>query len=258
MKKPISITEAAKPFYFAGGKVGVLLLHGFTGTPYIFQAIGKELHKAGYTVSAPLLAGHGTTPDDLTPTTEADWYKSAEKALFKLRKTTKDVYVIGASYGGVLACKLAAKYHVKGLVLICTPRWLNKHLLANIFTPIFILFGIKYYGKAIARSTEEGALLGGPNLSYLKIPMRSVKEFFRSMASLDSGILEKIKIPTLIIQSTTDGLVNPRSGHYFFKNIKSENKQLTWITEQHHELHTGKSRQQIYRLISDFMVRWTE
>lgn len=255
-KNSTKLQEDSKPFYFKKGRTGVLLIHGFTGTPYIFREIGPKLAETGYTVSAPLLAGHGTKPEDLEKTTWQDWYRTVKKAYRELKKTCKDVFVVGASFGANLACYLAIKHEVKGLVLIGTPRWIYRHALATIFTPIFQLLGIRYYNKPISKLTNNGLLLGGPNYSYLVIPVRSVAQFLHVINRVTTKILPQVKAPALIIQSSSDGLIKSESGTFIFETIGSENKQLVWISEPHHELHTGKSRRQIYGFITEFIVRW--
>ena len=47
----------------AGGKVGVLLLHGLCGTPAEMRFVAMGLARAGYTVHCPQLAGHGGTEE---------------------------------------------------------------------------------------------------------------------------------------------------------------------------------------------------
>lgn len=251
----ISKIKAGKPFHYRRGKVGVLLIHGFTGTPYIFRDIGKKLADLGYTVSAPLLAGHGTTPNDLENTTWEDWCGSVESAYKKLALDCPEIFVIGASFGSNLACLLAAKYKFKGLILIGIPRWIHKHSLAVIFTKVFKLLKIRYFNKPILKDADDGELLGGPNLSYFLIPIKSVGDFFYVVTELTGKMLSRVRTPTLIIQSTNDGLVRPKSATFIFEHLKTSKKQLIWINYPHHEIHTGDSREEIYGYITDFMVR---
>jgi carboxylesterase len=247
--------ESSQPFYYPGGPVGVLLVHGFTGTPFIFRELGKELADQGYTVSAPLLAGHGTHPDDLEKTTWKDWYKSIEAAYDKLAEDCQSVYVVGASFGGNLCCYLATKRKINGLILIGMPRWIYKHRLATMAATFMQLVGIRYYNKPLGKITDGDSLLGGPNYSYLKIPVKSAVQFFDVVDDMTEPVLAKIKIPTLLIQSDNDGLVKPISGKAIFEKIASDHKQLIWINAPHHELHQGKNRKLIYSYITDFMVR---
>lgn len=255
MKNKIA-DDAAAPIYYKGNSTGILLIHGFTGTPFIFRGIAKKLADLDYTVSAPLLAGHGTTPDDLEKTSWKDWYCSIEQAYDELHKQCKEVIVVGASFGGNLCCYLATKRPVKALILIGVPRWIYKHLLATVSATVMSWLAIRYFNKPLGKRMNEDVLLGGPNYSYLKIPIKNVCQFFYVVDQLTDGIVAQVTVPTLIIQSNNDGLVKPKSGQYLFEKLKSKNKELIWIDEPHHELHNGKNRDRIYKYITDFMVEW--
>ena len=60
-------------FVLGGGPVGCLLIHGFASSPPEMRPLGDFLHQRGITVSAPLLPGHGTVPEDLNRTLWQDW-----------------------------------------------------------------------------------------------------------------------------------------------------------------------------------------
>ncbi len=70
-------------FTLQGGPVGCLLLHGYTGSPPEMRLVGEYLNQRGITVSAPLLSGHGTEPEDLNRYKWTDWYADAEEAAEK-------------------------------------------------------------------------------------------------------------------------------------------------------------------------------
>ena len=71
MSQPATITPG--PFFLAGGPVGVLLMHGFTGSPPEMRRLGDSLYGEGLTVSAPLLPGHGTTTDECNSVRWQQW-----------------------------------------------------------------------------------------------------------------------------------------------------------------------------------------
>src|ERR671924_252669 len=54
-----SVLPGAEPFDHAGGPVGVLLCHGFTGSPQTLRGWAEYLAAQGLTVSLPRLPGHG-------------------------------------------------------------------------------------------------------------------------------------------------------------------------------------------------------
>ncbi|SEV83106.1 alpha/beta fold hydrolase [Luteibacter sp. 329MFSha] len=95
-------------FQFEGGRDGVLLIHGLTGTPTEMRLVGKGLNRAGYTVVGVQLAGHCGSEDDLLATTWQDWYASVEAAAEELRGRVDRLFVAGLSMGALLALRLAA------------------------------------------------------------------------------------------------------------------------------------------------------
>ena len=95
-------------FQFEGGRDGVLLIHGLTGTPTEMRILGKGLNRAGFTVVGVRLAGHCGTEEDLLGTTWEDWYASVEAAADELRGRVDRVFVAGLSMGALLALRLAA------------------------------------------------------------------------------------------------------------------------------------------------------
>jgi len=95
-------------FHFEGGRDGVLLIHGLTGTPTEMRMVGKGLNRAGFTVVGVQLAGHCGTEEDLLATSWEDWYASVEAAADQLRGRVDRVFVAGLSMGALLALRLAA------------------------------------------------------------------------------------------------------------------------------------------------------
>src|SRR3954469_3996593 len=109
----------AEPFSASGGPDAVLVVHGFTGNPQSMRPLAEAFAAVGYTVSLPLLPGHGTTVEDMIPTRWRDWSESAEGAYQELAARTRTVVVAGLSMGGTLAVWLATRHpEIAGLVLV--------------------------------------------------------------------------------------------------------------------------------------------
>jgi len=109
----------AKSFEFKGSNKGVLLIHGFTGSPFVLRFLGEHLNKkGGYTVKAPLLKGHGTSIEDMEKASWKDWIDDVKNAHKELEKECSKVYVVGYSMGGLLAIILASGVNPDKLVLI--------------------------------------------------------------------------------------------------------------------------------------------
>ena len=104
---------------------GILLLHGFTGTPFEVRYLGERLHARGYSVVAPLLPGHGGTPAELNATTWHDWHAAVGRHLDALRARCRRVALVGFSLGGLLALHLASRRgaELAALASLGAPLW---------------------------------------------------------------------------------------------------------------------------------------
>nr|MBA2446764.1 alpha/beta fold hydrolase [Chloroflexota bacterium] len=100
----------AEPFSFSGrGEVGVLLVHGFTGTPFEVRPLGEHLAGQDIASSGVLLRGHGTHPNDMLGCRYQDWIDDAEAGLEELLRTNRGVVLVGFSMGGTIALNIAAR-----------------------------------------------------------------------------------------------------------------------------------------------------
>ena len=113
------IIPGAEPWSAAGGPVGALVLHGFTGNPQSMRGLAEAFAAAGFTVEMPLLPGHGTSVDDLVTTRWADWSAAAEAVYLDLAGRVRTVVVAGLSMGGSLTCWLASRHpEIAGIVCV--------------------------------------------------------------------------------------------------------------------------------------------
>lgn len=116
------------PLFMRGTNgAGVVLLHGFTGTPDVMRPVANALHNSGFTVSAPLLAGHGTTPENCAKTNWHSWFATAQKAYMELHQQCSKIFVAGLSLGSLLTLKLAMTYpqSITAIACLATPLYLN-------------------------------------------------------------------------------------------------------------------------------------
>jgi carboxylesterase len=110
----------AEPFSADGGPVGVVVSHGFTGTPASLRPWAQHLAAAGYTVRLPLLPGHGGGYQDTNRTRWTQWYDTIESTYRELSARCEKVFAVGLSMGGTLVTRLAEEHPdgVAGLVLV--------------------------------------------------------------------------------------------------------------------------------------------
>jgi carboxylesterase len=113
------IQEGAEPLFLKGkNSKAVLLLHGYIGSPTDFGFLPGKLHEKGYTVSIPLLPGHGRDPRTFSKTTAEEMLNFTKAEYEKLKQTHEEVIVIGFSMGGALATLLTKQYSIGKLILL--------------------------------------------------------------------------------------------------------------------------------------------
>jgi carboxylesterase len=95
----------------------VLLVHGFSGSPFEVHMLAAVLHQRGYHVEVPLLPGHNQSLAVLRQSRWPDWLGAADAALWALWRRVRDegvaeprLAVIGLSMGGLLTVELARRY----------------------------------------------------------------------------------------------------------------------------------------------------
>ncbi|GAB2461564.1 alpha/beta hydrolase [Jatrophihabitans fulvus] len=112
--------EDAAPFSVDGGRIGVVVSHGFTGTPASMRPWAQHLADAGFSVRLPLLPGHGRTWRDINRTRWPQWYAAIDDAYGELRERCDTVFAMGLSMGGTLVTRLAEQHPdgVAGVVLV--------------------------------------------------------------------------------------------------------------------------------------------
>lgn len=218
------VLEEAKPFYFEGNNIGILVSHGFTGSTQSMKPLGEAYAQAGYTVCGPRLKGHGTHYEDMEQTTYQDWINSVEEGLQWLKERCDTIFVTGLSMGGTLTLYLAEKYsEIKGIILI------NAAVDIPTMEAVQNLENVRFL-DAIGSDIKKS---GVKELAYEKTPVSSVKEILELMAIVKEN-LSQIQCPTLIFVSEEDHVVPPSNSQMILEGISSQNKELLTLRESYH------------------------
>jgi esterase/lipase len=228
MPQATPVMPGAEPFDLPGGPVGVLLCHGFTGTPQGVRAWGEHLAGAGFTVVCPLLPGHGTRWQDANATTEDDWYGALSAALDDLLTRCDAVVVAGLSMGGTLALRLAERRpdDVAGLVLV-NPSLLTERRDARLL-------------PLLARVTPVWAAIGGDvkktgvtELAYPRLPTRAAVALSRLWTAVRAD-LGAVRAPLLVFRSVTDHVVEPASTRLLLERAGSTDTTEVLLHDSYH------------------------
>jgi carboxylesterase len=225
-----SIMAGAEPFGFEGegSETGVLLIHGFTGSPQSLRPWGSHLAAQGWTVIAPRLPGHGTSIKDLAATNGDDWYGEAEMALVGLSERCSSVFLCALSMGGTIALDLAARQseRVAGLVIVNgsvysdDPRARFASVLGK------LPFSVKGIGSDIADPAQR-------ELCYDRVPLRSAAALLAYQSSVRDR-LPSVKAPALLLCSRQDHVVPPGNTSYIAEHVGSTDVETVWLERSYH------------------------
>ncbi len=255
--KKARITEPIGPIYFKSGPSGVLMLHGFTATPHSFKYMATAFAEAGYTVSVPLLAGHGTTAEDMEKTTWQDWYQSVERAYQILAQQCQSIRVIGLSMGGVLALHLAHNHRsIKALGLLATPIFLEGWLLKFLFpllwhTPLRYLYRFQ---KKRAVSINDPAERRR-HQTYDKIPVASVANLLELQALVRSE-LHEISQPTFIAHAIKDSTAPYANMEYIRACLNSKEVETLTLEKSDHIITVDYDHELVTKRLLKFFKKW--
>jgi carboxylesterase len=249
-----------KSAIFTVGKgPAVLCLHGFTGTPYEVAPLAQALAGAGFSVSAPVLAGHGETAAVLAATRWQDWLASAESAFDYLRSATGDgpVAIAGFSMGGLLALRLARlrPHSVPALVLMSTPLHLREWQVAATrvwsHLPKFLRQGKlaslrKRRGSDV---TDEKVRHENPNLG--EMPLAGILQVIE-LAHIVRRELSFLHQPTLVAHGERDHTVPLRDAFELAGSLASDVVERLWLPRSGHLIAVDVE----HTVLSDAVVRF--
>jgi carboxylesterase len=212
------------PFSLAGGPVGLLLIHGFTGAPPEMRLIGDYAHERGYTVSAPCLPGHGTTIEDANGQKWQNWVDHVEKALTKLEDRCERVFAAGLSLGSLLTLYLAA--HRPELVgaIAYSPAVMLTDPRSRIVGVLKYLVRQVPKSELYAVDPETESRLW----SYDAWPAAATHEVIKFIRQV-RDILPQVQCPSLIIYSTADPDIHPDAAQFTYDHIGSQDKELVTL-----------------------------
>jgi carboxylesterase len=224
----MAVKPGAEPWSADGSEIGVLLVHGFTGSPASMTPWGRALAAEGWTVRVPLLPGHGTRWQDMNLTTWHDWYGEADRQLRELQSRCTRVFVFGLSMGGTLTLRLAEEHgaELSGIVLVNpsvhTERW-DRHLLPVLQRVVPSFPGI----------SNDIAKPGQDEVAYDKIPLKaahSLSDLWRTV----KADLPRVNQPVLLLRSAVDHVVEASNAEYVLAHISSDDATEVLLPDSFH------------------------
>ncbi len=242
-------------FFWPGerrAEIGVLLIHGFTATTAEVRPLARRLHEAGYTVAAPLLPGHGTTPEDMNRRRWTEWVGAAKAMHQRLREHCEIVFIGGESMGGLIGLYLASRYaEIAGLltfapaVEVASPNARLAPLLAQI-DPIIPKPG----SERTEPLTPADELWQG----YRVVPVRALRALMRLQKVMHRRY-PLVTQPVLIVQGRHDGSVTREGPAILARELGSSWIEIHWMANSTHCVLIDAEQAEVEALALEFIER---
>ncbi|MBK7864431.1 MAG: alpha/beta fold hydrolase [Archangiaceae bacterium] len=187
----------------------MLLLHGFTGSPWEVRPLGESLAARGYHVLAPRLPGHGSSPEAMLYVTHFEWEREAERALLSLHDVER-VYVAGLSMGSLLALLLAARFpaRVSALALMAPALKLRSRS-ARVLRALQLVkrhpLDSLWVRKLASDLEDEEVKATAPLLP--RYPVARLRDVF-ALQRLAAQALGQVRCPALVLVAEQDHVID--------------------------------------------------
>lgn len=246
----LDIPLSTEPFELEGGPAGVLLVHGWTGSPLQVRPLGHHLHREGYSVRGIRLPGHGTSVEDLARRRWQEWQGTVERAWRSFRTAHQPAALLGYSMGGMLCALAAAEQPPAALVMLSSPYRIQIRDWRVHFLPLF-----KWLTPYVAEPYQPPDTEWAPYYRplYDRVSTHAVHEILK-LSAVVRRALPRVRAPALLLHGALDETVPPAN--------------LDWLAgalggpvERHlfprsgHELPVGDERLEVWARVSGFLDR---
>jgi carboxylesterase len=258
-RRPVDLADApasavvaphAEPYYGGSGPNGVLLCHGFTGSPQSMRPWAKHLEADGFRVAVPRLPGHGTTWQELNQTRWEDWYACVDRAFADLQAVCDRVFLAGLSMGGGLVLRVAEQHGnaVAGLALVnpsigsADPRYR------------LLLPWLRYVRPSLAGISSDIALPDAVEGAYDRSPLHAAWSLTRLWA-VTVRDLDRVTQPLVVFKSERDKVVDPLSLKLIKERVRSTDCSVVRLERSYHVATLDHDAELIFTSSSAFFQR---
>ncbi|TYR81776.1 alpha/beta fold hydrolase [Priestia megaterium] len=238
------VIQGAESFYYKGNEIGVLVSHGFMGTPQSMEYVGKGLAKKGYTVYGLRLTGHGTHYHDIENATYENWKQDFLEGYQLLKSQCKHVFIVGQSMGGTLTFHTASQgLDLEGVIAI-NPAMTS--------IPSMEPYRSRHTPRYLKEDRPDIKDQNVYEITYDKVPVRSMRELLHLMDETKE-LLSTVTCPALLLTSSIDHVVPPENSAYILNRIRSQIKQQVILSNSYHVASMDYDKDEIVIQASHFI-----
>ena len=214
------------------GDRAILLLHGYNDAPTALDGVARRLQRAGWTVSVPLLPGHGRSLEAFSLWSAEEALAASRSAYTDLRSRFRTVAVGGLSMGAALACCLAAEGAARGEeptalvlyspMLVMPPTARRAHRTSWLWSP-FTKYGTGAGGRSI-----HDERVRGQQIAY-RCSSRGSLKALAGVAAAVGRALPGVRTPTLVFHSEEDNRIPAPVARAALEGLRPAEREVVWV-----------------------------
>lgn len=243
-----------RPFFVKKSRRGILLLHAYSGSSNDVRMLSRILEKNDYTVSAPILTGHGTfEPLDILAASVEDWRQDARQAFLQLRKECEEVAIFGLSMGGILAMDLLEEEHPESIGggLFCSPLFKTENQVPENFFR---------YAEQVYQTVGLDPVLQAEKLGQIRELVGGQLQAIEALGEQVAKRLSLLQVPIYLAQGGKDEMIAATTVYQTLKALPQTDVSLHWFAESGHVITVDPVHKQFEATVLNFIenLPWNE
>lgn len=232
-----------------GAKIGILLLHAYTGSAKDMNLLGRHLHKLGYSVLCPNFSGHWSDEIfDILNVSPFTWVEEAQQSYDWLKSQGfEKVFVFGLSMGGIMATHLISSPENQ----IAGGGIFNSPVVTQERTDVSEAF--MGYAKHLSRTTQKLEQFETTKDEILEAHWAQMNEL-EQLKQVVKKQLPNIDKTFYIAQSGKDELIEADDVYELQDELLHAKIDFNWFPENTHVITVNRDRVDFENSVIDYLA----